>query len=31
MIGFDTSGASTDEARADGKAFGLVKRYDKKH
>ena len=30
LIGFDTSGESTDEARADGKVFGLVKRYDKK-
>jgi len=30
LIGFDTSGESTDEARADGKVFGLVKRYSKK-
>jgi len=30
LIGFDTSGESTEEARADGKVFGLVKRYDKK-
>jgi len=30
LIGFDTSGESTDEARVGGKVFGLVKRYDKK-
>ncbi|ADU38559.1 DUF6708 domain-containing protein [Variovorax paradoxus] len=30
LIGFDTSGESTDEARADDRVFGLVKRYDKK-
>ncbi|MNX75696.1 hypothetical protein D3C86_1071810 [compost metagenome] len=30
LVGFETSGESTDEARADGKVFGLVKRYDKK-
>lgn len=30
LIGFDTSGQSTDEARIDGKVFRLVKRHDKK-
>ncbi|KIQ20515.1 hypothetical protein RT97_28065 [Variovorax paradoxus] len=30
LIGFDTSGESTDETRLDGKVFGLTKRYDKK-